>query len=142
MKPDPISDIALVRAFTAAKKTLPLADALRAVVEAARVHQADQLPRSIGVVVDEVSRISGQPVDVLLGTVGAKETWETRRLCWWVLHRRFRVSFEDIGRAFGGRHRTTICKTLDSMREQMVDDSELRAAVDAIGTLAERRAAA
>lgn len=138
----PLSDIALVRVFTDAKREMGLPGALRAVIAAAQGrHRADTA--YILAVTDAVADTFGSTREALLGNDGADRYRLSlpRQVAWWVCHRHGEAELSAIGSVYCGRNHSTISKQLDRFRELMVGDAALRDLVERVSVAARATAA-
>ena len=145
MKPPDLSDFALEVLFTQARKTMELGQAIRHVLnEVDRLRCAGLRPEVVAIANEVAARFNTTRA-ILLGRESKKALKRARVMAWWLLHFRYDLSYPTIGRAFGGRHHTTILLLTRAFAALVERDPRLRRLLDEVEAAAwgemQRRAA-
>jgi len=142
VKPDDISDVALVRLYRDARKTMDLPTALRHVAAELDRPRCAGLAPEVVAVANEVAVRFNTTRDLLLGRTEKNALKRGRVIAWWLLHYRFDMSYPKIGKAFWGRDHSTVLQMVAELAEEMRHNAGTLMLVQDIEAAAYRRLAA
>jgi chromosomal replication initiation ATPase DnaA len=133
-----MTDEALLAEFDRLRADLGTVSALRRLIETGGA-ATSSVPRGALDLVAAVASRSSVTVAALLGRARNRRLDRARTICWYLLHRRFELSNNEIGQLFDGRTRALVRVTVDAVRKRLVTDDVLRATVASFDHAANRR---